>query len=96
MWVHVKWGVTIIVEIEVAEAKTCSVAPACLTNKSFNLAFIWQMFCYEFEVKRLNLLHLRQLFIEHLENSSTQLTNLMECNVSGAPLCGNTRELTDT
>lgn len=54
------------------------------------------MFYYEFEVKRLNLLHLRQLFIEHLENSSTQLTNLMECNVSGAPLCGNTRELTDT
>lgn len=73
-----------------------SVAPACLTNKSFNLAFIWQMFCYEFEVKRLNLLHLRQLFIEHLENSSTQSTNLMECYVSGAPLCGNTRELTDT
>lgn len=53
MWVHVKWGVTIIVEIEVAEAKTCSVAPACLTNKSFNLAFIWQIYVINLKLKDL-------------------------------------------
>lgn len=117
MWVHVKWGVTIIVKIEVAEAKTCSLlsprmslrcwnlnsastvrlsGPCLLNQQIFQPCLYMADLCYKFEVKRLNLLHLRQLFIEHLENSSTQSTNLMECYVSGAPLCGNTRELTDT
>lgn len=117
MWVHVKWGVTIIVKIKVAEAKTCSLlsprmslrcwnlnsastvrlsGPCLLNQQIFQPCLYMADLCYKFEVKRLNLLHLRQLFIEHLENSSTQSTNLMECYVSGAPLCGNTRELTDT